>query len=135
MKKKILIVEDNTDLIVILQRLLDLTDYETIVATDGKEAVAMAEDLLPDLIMMDIMLPEMDGLEATRLIRQNPKTQTIPIVAVTARIFPNVKEQCLQSGCNDYVTKSLLSKQLIPCIEKLLETAHNGRDKSGDRPS
>ncbi len=81
MKKKILIVEDNLAVSKALQLLLE-PRYETIPAMDGKQAVDIAATQLPDLILMDIIMPVMDGLDATRLIRQNPKTHSIPILPV-----------------------------------------------------
>jgi len=120
MKKKILIVEDNPDLNKVLELLLK-SPYETILAVNGKQAVDIATAQLPDLILMDIIMPEMDGLEATRLIRQNPKTRSIPIIAVTATNSAKIRGECLQSGCNDYIAKPFTIKELVSRIEKLLK--------------
>ncbi|MFQ5851237.1 MAG: response regulator [Candidatus Binatia bacterium] len=119
-KKRILIVEDNPDLIILLQKLVKLLGYDSIVAMNGKQAVDMAIGQMPDLILMDIILPEMDGLEATRLIRKNPKTHSIPIIAVTGRISRKDREKYLQSGCDDYIVKPFARNQLASCIKKLL---------------
>jgi len=121
MAKKILIVEDNLDLIDYLQDLLHNLKYDAIVATDGKQAVDMAADQRPDLILMDIVLPEMNGLEAARRIRQKPESCSIPILAVTARVLPQAREQYLQSGCTDYISKPFTPKELASRIEKLLQ--------------
>ncbi len=121
MAKKILIVEDNLDLIDYMQDLLHNLKYDAIVATDGKQAVDMASDQLPDLILMDVVLPEMNGLEATRRIRQKTECKSIPILAVTARVLPQAREECLQSGCNDYISKPFTPKELATRIEKLLQ--------------
>ena len=123
MRKKILIVEDNPDLMFILQLQLNNRGYNTILAKNGKQAVDMAAAQLPNLIMMDILMPEMNGLEATRLIRQNPKTHSIPILAVTAKITIADKEECLQSGCNDHIDKPFTIKELVSRIEKLLKSS------------
>jgi len=120
MKKKILIVDDNPDLIFILQLQLKNQGYETILAVNGKQAVDMTTAQLPDLIVMDIMMPQMNGLQAARLIRQNPKTSSIPILAATAKITIAEKEECLQSGCNDHIDKPFTTKELVSRIEKLL---------------
>ncbi len=120
MKKKILIVDDNPDLIYLLQRLVQLVGYDFIVATNGNQAVEIATAQLPDLITLDIMLPKMDGLEAARLIRQNPKTHSIPILALTAKASFEDREACLQSGCDDYISKPFTPKQLASRIKKLL---------------
>ena len=121
MAKKILIVEDNLDLIDYMQDLLHNLEYDAIVATDGKQAVDMAADQLPDLILMDVVLPEMNGLEAARRIRQQPESKSIPILAVTARVLPEAREQCLQSGCTDYLSKPFTPKELASRIAKLLQ--------------
>ena len=120
MKKKILIVEDNLAVNKALQLILK-PRYETIPAMDGKQAVDIAATQLPDLILLDIMLPEMDGLEAARQIRKNSKTHFIPILAVTARITLEDKEDCLRNGCDDYLPKPFTHLQLSSRIEKLLK--------------
>lgn len=120
MKKKILIVEDNLDLSYILQRHVEDLGHESILAMHGRQAVDISAAELPDLIIMDITLPEMDGLQAARLIRENPNTHSTPILAVTARVTMKDKEDCLQSGCDDYLAKPFTAKQLASRIEKLL---------------
>ena len=120
MKKKILIVEDNQDLRQLLQLQLEHGGYETILARSGKQAVEMAFTLEPDLVLMDIIMPEMDGLEATRMIRQNPKTRSMPILAITAGVSNGIKEECSQSGCDDFIAKPFTIEQLASRIEILL---------------
>jgi len=120
MKKKILIAEDNLAVNKALQLILE-PRYETIPAMDGKQAVDIAATQLPDLILMDIIMPVMGGYEATRLIRQNPKTSSIPILAVTALDGHIYEEECFQNGCDDYIAKPFLAEDLFPCIEKLLK--------------
>ncbi len=120
MKKKILIVDDNPDFISILQVQLEDKGYDTVQATNGMQAVDIATAQLPDLILMDIIMPVTDGFEATRLIRQNPKTSSIPILAVTALYGPIYEEECLESGCNDHIAKPFTTKELVSRIEKLL---------------
>jgi len=121
MRKKILIVEDIPGLIHILELEVQRLGYETILANNGEEAVEMALAQLPNLIMMDIMMPEMDGLEAARLIRENPHTRAIPIIAVTALSSRKDKEKCLESGCDDYLSKPFTASQLSSSITTLLE--------------
>ena len=101
MKKKILLVEDNPATVDIVQTELEFLGYDSIVAENGNKAVDMAASQMPDLIMMDISLPKMDGLEATSLIRNNPKTKSTPIIAATARALPGDREKCLERGCDD----------------------------------
>ncbi len=121
MKKKILVVDDNPDLIFILQVQLKNKGYDTVQATNGMQAVDIATAQLPDLIVMDIMMPQMNGLQAARLIRQNPKTRSIPILAATAKITIADKEECFQSGCNDHIDKPFTTKELVSRIEKLMK--------------
>lgn len=120
MKKRILLVEDNPATIDVVQKELEFLGYDTITAEDGKKAVEMAEAHLPDLIIMDISLPQMDGLQATALIRQNPKTESIPILAATARALPGDREKCIESGCNDYIAKPFTHRELGAALKKLL---------------
>ncbi len=121
MKKKILIVDDDLDLCHAVQTHLELLGYDSILAVNGKEAVDLATSQVPDLILMDLTLPVMDGLEATRLIREHPNTQSTPILAMTARVTSEGKEECLRSGCDDFIAKPFTSKQLTSIIEKLLK--------------
>ncbi len=121
MKKKILIVEDDQALRQVLKIHLELLGYDSILAVNGKEAVDLATSHLPDLIVMDIMLPVMDGLQATRLIREHPNTQSTPILAMTAKVTSEDKEECLRSGCDDFIAKPFTSKQLTSIVEKLLD--------------
>ena len=121
MKRKVLIVEDIPGLIHILQLEVQRLGYETILASNGEEAVELALAQLPNLIMMDIMMPEMDGLEAARRIRENPQTRTIPIIAVTALSSRKDKKKCFDSGCDDYLSKPFTASKLSSSITKLLE--------------
>ena len=120
MGKKILLVEDNPATVDVIQKELEFLGYESVVAKDGMEAVEMALGQLPDLIIMDISLPKVDGLKATSMIRSNPKIQSIPILAATARALPGDREKCLQGGCDDYIAKPFTHRQLGAAIEKLL---------------
>jgi two-component system, cell cycle response regulator DivK len=110
-----------------VQKELEFLGYDAITADDGRKAVEMAEAHLPDLIIMDISLPQMDGLQATALIRENPKTKSIPILAATARALPGDREKCIQSGCNDYIAKPFTHRELGAALKKLLEGGCAGR--------
>lgn len=121
MRKRILLVEDNPATIDVVQKELEFLGYDTITADDGRKAVEMAEAQLPDLIIMDISLPQMDGLQATALIRENPKTKSIPILAATARALPGDREKCIQSGCNDYISKPFTHRELGAALKRLLD--------------
>jgi len=119
MKKKILIVDDNEDLHNMVQMALKDT-YQTLAARNGEEAVGQAIIEVPDLILMDLMMYEMSGLEAIRLIRHNPTTRSIPIIAITAELSDTVEAECYRIGCNDFLAKPFTYEQLVSRIEKLL---------------
>ncbi len=128
MKKKILIVDDNTDLNKVLQMSLN-ESYETISAINGEDAVDLAVTEAPDLILMDLMMNGMNGFEAIRLIRQVPKTRSIPIIAITAGLSHTVEEECTRIGCNEFLFKPFTASQLNSSITKLLnQNGSNGVD-------
>lgn len=120
MKKRILLVEDNMDMRELVSNGLTALGYEVMVARNGREAVELATAQLPDLLVMDIMLPDMNGLEVTSQIRKNPKTKGIPVLAATARVLPADREKCLESGCDGYIAKPFRLKELRAAIDKLL---------------
>ena len=122
LNKKILLVDDNRELLEVLQQ--GLKHYSLILAENGKEAVELAFSLEPDLILMDVMMPEMDGPEAIRLIRENLKTRSIPILAISAGIIDSVEEECSRIGCDDFIAKPFTFKELGTRIEKLLIQHH-----------
>jgi CheY-like chemotaxis protein len=116
--KKALIVEDHPDLLHILTLKLEMLGFAVISANNGKQGIAKAIEENPDLILMDIRMPVMDGREATRIIRSNPKTQDIPILASTVLFRESDLSSCIEAGCNDYITKPFTFKQLQ---EKILD--------------
>ncbi len=121
MKRKILLVEDNPATVDIIQTELEYLGYASAVAENGQKALELAATYRPDLIIMDISLPKIDGLEATTLIRNNSKTQNIPILAATARALPGDKEKCIQAGCDEYIAKPFTHHELGAAIKKLLK--------------
>ncbi len=121
MKTKILLVEDNPSTMEVMKQELDVLGYDVAIARDGAEAVEMADSELPDLIIMDMLMPKMDGSEATARIRKNPKTKAIPILAATAKALPEDRDICLESGCDDYLSKPFSYRELHAAIEKLLK--------------
>jgi len=105
MPKKILVVEDDADNRRIVAKTLSVAGYEIIEATDGIQALAHALADQPDLILMDLALPNMDGWEATRRLKSDPKTRAIPVVALTAVAMRGDEEQARAAGCDDYISK------------------------------
>lgn len=118
---KILLVEDNETNSEMLTRRLLKKNYEVIHAKDGEEGLAKAENEEPDLILMDLSLPRMDGWEASRRIKANPKTKNIPIIALTAHAMVGDRDKALAAGCDDYDTKPIEFPRLITKIEYLLQ--------------
>ncbi len=105
MPKKILIVEDDTDNRRIVVKVLSVEGYDIVEATDGVQALARARSEQPDLILMDLALPNMDGWEATRRLKADPETRAIPVVALTAFAMRGDEEQARAAGCDDYIPK------------------------------
>ncbi len=118
---KILLVEDNEINRDMLSRRLLRKGFEVIVATDGAAGVEMAVTELPDLIVMDMSLPIMDGWEATKQLRQITATRNIPIVGCSAHAMVGDREKGIEAGCDDYDTKPIEFSRLLGKIEKLLE--------------
>jgi CheY-like chemotaxis protein len=117
---KILLVEDNEMNRDMLSRRLLRRGYTIVTASDGKQGLVMARSENPDLILMDIGLPEMDGWEATRLLKADQATQNIPIIALTAHALVTDREKAFESGCDDYDTKPVEFARLSEKIENLL---------------
>lgn len=120
MKKRVLLVEDNTVTVDVMRMELEFLGYEVAVARNGVDAVEIATSQVPDLIVMDIHMPNMDGLQATSALRDNPKTRAVPILAATAKALPGEKEKCLASGCSDYLPKPFTHRELSAAIKRLL---------------
>ena len=116
----ILIVEDNEINIITISGYLQAKGYRLIVAKNGQEAIALTKAHLPDLILMDIQMPVMDGLEAIQQIRLDPDLVNIPIIAMTALAMTGDRERCIQAGADEYVTKPVKLKQLTNTIQQLL---------------
>ena len=119
---KILLVEDNEMNRDMLSRRLVRNGFEVSIAIDGQQGVDMATSQLPDLILMDMSLPVIDGWEATRRIKANDATRKIPVIALTAHAMSGDREKYLAAGFNDYITKPIVDEaELIEAIERWLE--------------
>jgi CheY-like chemotaxis protein len=117
----ILLAEDNEESIGLLVDYLKLCGYRLIVARNGGEAVERAREENPDIILMDVQMPGMDGLEATRIIRLDPNLAKVPIIALTALAMPGDRERCLRAGVTDYRSKPLHLRGLLDTIETYLD--------------
>jgi CheY-like chemotaxis protein len=118
---KILLVEDNELNRDMLSRRLLRKGYEVVMAIDGEQAIAMAASESPDLILLDMSLPVMDGWEAARRIKASPATRCIPVIALTAHAMAGDREKALQAGCDDYDTKPVELPRLMDKIAAALE--------------
>ncbi|HEY1365435.1 MAG TPA: response regulator [Xanthobacteraceae bacterium] len=119
---KILYVEDNDDNVYMLKNRLTRAGFTVIVATDGAQGVALAASQQPDLILMDLTLPDIDGTEATRRIKADPGTQRIPIIALTANAMAEDRERAMAAGCDDFDTKPVELQRLLGKIRTLAPT-------------
>jgi CheY-like chemotaxis protein len=117
---KILLVEDNEMNRDMLSRRLERKAFEVIIAIDGQAGINMATTESPDLILMDLSLPVIDGWEATRRIKDDAATQSIPVIALTAHAMAGDEQKALAAGCDDYDTKPVNFKRLLGKIENLL---------------
>jgi CheY-like chemotaxis protein len=121
MSKKILVVDDSKTALMMEREILQRrTPYQCVTASDGQEAVEKAQQEHPDLILMDVVMPRMNGFEACKLIRQGASTREIPIVLVTTRGEESYMEAGFQSGCNDYITKPVNGSELVALLQSYL---------------
>jgi len=130
MKSKILVVDDEPDAVELIEFNLKAAGYDVITATDGEEALEKARSSNPSLIVLDLMLPEVDGLEVCKILRRNGPTSGIPIVMVTAKAAEIDRVLGLELGADDYVTKPFSPRELILRIKRLLRSR-----QEGDQPS
>jgi two-component system cell cycle response regulator DivK len=130
MPAKILLVEDNEMNRDMLSRRLLRNGYQVVLAVDGGEGLAMARAESPDLILMDMSLPVLDGWEATRQLKSEPKTREIPVIALTAHAMAGDRQKALSAGCDDFDTKPVELPRLLTKIEALLQKPRQGRSVS-----
>ena len=121
--KKALLVEDHPDLLEILTWQMEAMGFSIITANNGKEGVKKAMEEVPHLILMDIMMPGLDGLEATRMIRSNPETKDTLIMASTALYKESELKSCIEAGCNDYIVKPFTLQELQEKIQDFIPSA------------
>ncbi|MGJ0505961.1 MAG: response regulator [Methylocystis sp.] len=119
---KILLVEDNEMNRDMLSRRLKRNGYEVVIAVDGQQGVDMAVSETPDLILMDMSLPVIDGWEATRRVKENDATRGIPVIALTAHAMAGDREKAIEAGCEDYDTKPVEITRLLGKITALLDS-------------
>lgn len=120
--KTVLVADDEPANIDLIRMMLETAGLEVrlVTATDGGEALLRVRDALPDLILMDLKMPVVDGWEATRRLKGDPATSAIPVIALTAQAMPGDREQALAAGCDDYVTKPIDVRALLTLLRKRL---------------
>ena len=124
-KNFFLVVEDFEDSRFMMRRLLEMAGYNVLEASDGEQAVKMAVEARPVLILMDLSLPKLDGLAATRQIRQKKGLKAVPIVAVSAHDSPESRTEALAAGCDEYVTKPIDFDHLTKVLQRFLPGGHS----------
>jgi len=131
MMPRILLVEDNEMNRDMLSRRLMRRGYDVIIAVDGQQGVTMARSELPDVILMDMSLPVMDGWEATRILKESPETADLPVIALTAHAMSTDREKAIAAGCDDYDTKPIELTRLLAKIEALIARSSKDVAKTG----
>jgi two-component system, cell cycle response regulator DivK len=116
-KERILVVEDNVDTYELVHLVLEKNGYETVLAVNGRDGVEAALNHKPDLILMDMSMPEMDGWTATSLIKKNQQTAHIPLIALTANVLMNDRQRAMEAGCDEFITKPIDLDELVETIQ------------------
>lgn len=125
-KKKILLVDDEVDILTVIRMRLESSGYEVVVATDGKEALNTARSLIPDLIILDLMLPGMDGFHVARMLKYDMHYKDIPIIMLTAKAGEDVRKTGEQVGADAYMNKPFEAEKLLAKIRELLAARNPG---------
>ena len=119
--KVVLVVEDNAANMKLCHALLDANGYVVLQATDGMEGLRMAREHRPDLILMDLQLPDVSGLEVTRRLKEDDALKAIPVIAVTAFAMVGDEKKCLENGCDGYISKPISITDLLQAVEHFLD--------------
>ena len=122
--KTILVVEDNPMNLELVSDILEAQGYRVIQAAEGRQALELARERMPELILMDIQLPEMDGLEVTRLLKNDPATRGLKIVALTAHAMRGDEERVREAGCSGYIAKPINTRDFVKLIAAYVEDRH-----------
>lgn len=121
MVKRILVIEDNEQNLILIRDILSYQGYEVIEARDGEKGVKIAKEQKPDLILMDLQMPVMDGFTATKILKSDPETKNIKIIGITAYAMKGDEKKILDSGFDAYVSKPIDTRQLPKLVKKFLE--------------
>jgi CheY-like chemotaxis protein len=118
--KKILLVDDTQTVLMMVSMMLSDEGFQVTEAHDGQEALDLVDSLKPDLVLLDIIMPRLNGVETCRRLKENPKTKDIPVIMMTTKGEPEKVEECFMAGCNDYITKPVDKLELISKIRTYL---------------
>lgn len=127
MNAKVLVIEDNEQNLYLIRYILESCGHEVFSAMDGREGIELAAKLLPDMILLDIQLPVMDGYAVARALRQNPGLADIPIIAVTSYAMPGDKEKAMEAGCSGYIEKPIDPDNFDVQVEQYLSMEKRGK--------
>lgn len=122
-RKTVLLVEDNEDNLIIYTTILRFGGYRVVQARDGRAALDAARTVAPDLILMDVSIPFVDGLEVTRRLKSDPATRRIPIIALTAHALPSDRDRALEAGCDGYISKPAEPRAILAAVRRKLGEA------------
>ncbi len=122
MTATILYIEDNADNLLLVRRALEARGYRVLEAVDGLAGLATIEQERPDVVLLDINLPDVDGYEVVRRLRANPTSRTLPVVAITAKALPGDAERALAAGCDLYMSKPIAVRALWAALERILSS-------------
>lgn len=130
-RKTVLLVEDNEDNLVVYRTILEHVGYKVVEARDGEEGVSRAHSELPDLILMDISIPKMDGWEATVRLKDADDTADIPIIALTAHALEEDRAKAMRAGCDGYLAKPVEPRRVVQEVEKFIGPPNDGDGEGG----
>lgn len=122
-QKTVLLVEDNEDNLVVYRTILEHVGYRVVEARDGEEGVSRAREQMPDIILMDISIPKLDGWEATQRLKQGADTKAIPIIALTAHALEEDRQKAIQAGCDGYLAKPVEPRRVVQEVERFVGPA------------
>ena len=127
MQKTVLLVEDNEDNLVVYRTILEHVGFRVIEARDGEEGVSRARQFKPNLILMDISIPKIDGWEATHRLKSDKDTRSIPIIALTAHALEEDRQKAIQAGCDGYLAKPVEPRRVVQEVERFVGPARTAR--------
>ena len=134
MAEKILVVDDDLETLRLVGMMLQRSGYEILAASSGNQALAIAESEKPDLILLDIMMPDMDGIDVTRRLRSNASTQDLPVIMFTAKTQVDDKVSGFEAGADDYLTKPIEPRELVARVKAVLSCASKARPAPAEAP-